>query len=231
MQGSFTIGVPPISVNIRENTRAKRYGLRISPNDGSVWLTVPRGGDVGTGMRFVETKEGWLRKNLVKYETPNQPLHFGDKIDLWGKPVTISQSEAKTMTCDGQRLFVPSKGPEISAWIRGYLQDQARQNLVPATEYFAGLLNRPFGSIRFRDTKSRWGSCSSKGDLMYSYRLAMTPPDVARYVAAHETCHLIEMNHSKNFWTLVASICPEYKLHKKWLRENGPRLMAVRLKA
>ncbi len=81
-----------------------------------------------------------------------------------------------------------------------------------------------YTSITIRDQKSRWGSCSSRGTLSFNYRLVFAPPKVLDYVVVHELCHLTHMNHSKDFWSMVERIMPEYKEYKKWLREHGPEL-------
>ena len=100
-----------------------------------------------------------------------------------------------------------------------------------AREHFAGrcrhYLQFPGGSysrITVRDQKTRWGSCSSTGTLSLNYRLMFAPPRVLDYVVIHELCHLTHMNHSREFWNLVASVMPEYKIHRNWLKEHGQEL-------
>lgn len=89
---------------------------------------------------------------------------------------------------------------------------------------FAKLLAVDFKDIRIKDQKSRWGSCSSKGNLNFNWRIIMAPEPVCDYVVIHELCHLVFMDHSVNFWNLVESICPDYRQYKKWLKENGRQL-------
>lgn len=91
-------------------------------------------------------------------------------------------------------------------------------------EEFAKLLSVHFKDIRIKDQKSRWGSCSSKGNLNFNWRIIMAPEPVCDYVVIHELCHLVFMDHSVNFWNLVESICPDYRQYKKWLKENGKQL-------
>jgi predicted metal-dependent hydrolase len=79
-----------------------------------------------------------------------------------------------------------------------------------------------------RDTRSRWGSCSSQGTLMYSWRLIMAPPEVLRYVAAHEVAHLAEMNHSPAFWQVVQTLYGAHHRERGWLREHGASLHKYR---
>lgn len=91
-------------------------------------------------------------------------------------------------------------------------------------EEFARLLSVDFETIRIKDQQSRWGSCSSKRNLNFNWRIIMAPEPVCDYVIIHELCHLVFMDHSANFWNLVESICPDYRQYKKWLKEKGRRL-------
>ena len=84
-----------------------------------------------------------------------------------------------------------------------------------------------YGTIMVRCQKSRWGSCSAKGNLNFNCLLLLAPPDVMDYVIVHELCHRKEMNHSPQFWAEVARIMPDYETHRKWLKENGDRLLAM----
>jgi len=104
----------------------------------------------------------------------------------------------------------------------------ARERLLGAVARHAEALGRPAGKITLRDTRSRWGSCSSKGDLMFSWRLIMAPPAVLDYVAAHEVAHLAEMNHSARYWAVCEQLCPEYRVHRRWLKQSGAALLAWR---
>ena len=81
-----------------------------------------------------------------------------------------------------------------------------------------------YGRISIREQKTRWGSCSSKGNLNFNWRLIFAPPEVLDYVVVHELAHRKEMNHSKAFYAIVESIMPDYRKWKKWLKENGGTL-------
>lgn len=78
--------------------------------------------------------------------------------------------------------------------------------------------------VRVAMQRTRWGSCSSRGTLSFNVRLYLAPPEALDYVVVHELCHLVHMNHSKEFWALVESIMPDYKVWRRWLRENGNSL-------
>jgi predicted metal-dependent hydrolase len=88
------------------------------------------------------------------------------------------------------------------------------------------VLGLPFGRVTLRDTRSRWGSCTSAGDLMFSWRLIMAPSAVLDYVVAHEVAHLAEMNHSDRFWAQVERLFPDHAAPRAWLRRNGAGLHA-----
>ncbi|GFE63244.1 hypothetical protein KIN_03180 [Litoreibacter roseus] len=104
------------------------------------------------------------------------------------------------------------------------LKVTARDRLASASQKHAETLGRPFHKITLRDTRSRWGSCTSQGNLMYSWRLILAPPEVLDYVAAHEVAHLAHMDHSQRFWTAVGGLCPGYQTPRAWLRRNGATL-------
>jgi len=100
----------------------------------------------------------------------------------------------------------------------------ARARFESRAEYYQKFTGGYYSSITVRDQKTRWGSCSSRGTLSFNYRLIFAPPEVLDYVVVHELCHLTHMNHSKDFWNMVARIMPDYKAHKQWLRDHGNEL-------
>ena len=101
------------------------------------------------------------------------------------------------------------------------LSHQAAQYIPPRVALYAERIGVSYGRITIRHQRTRWGSCSTKGNLNFNCLLMLTPPEVIDYVIVHELCHRKEMNHSARFWTLVASILPDYTEQKRWLREHG----------
>ena len=96
--------------------------------------------------------------------------------------------------------------------------------LTERVEFFAHAQGFKVKKIRISSARTRWGSCSAKGTLSFTWRLVMAPPDVIDYVVVHELCHLKELNHSKAFWAQVEAILPDYKTRRKWLKDNGAKL-------
>lgn len=106
------------------------------------------------------------------------------------------------------------------------LQRRGREVFPARCAYFAPLLGVRYGRIGVRKQRSKWGSCSAKGNLSFNCLLLLAPESVLDYVVAHELCHLREMNHSKRFWVLVEGLCPDYREARRWLRANGGALLA-----
>jgi predicted metal-dependent hydrolase len=100
------------------------------------------------------------------------------------------------------------------------LSQEATLKLVPIIELWSRKIGVKYSKISFRNQKTRWGSCSSRGALSFNIRLVNMPEDIMEYVVIHELCHLVEHNHSARFWSLVTQYCPEYKEKVKWLKTN-----------
>lgn len=107
------------------------------------------------------------------------------------------------------------------------LADKALRYIPERVAYFAPLVGVKYGRITIRNQKTRWGSCSGKGNLNFNCLLMLAPPEVLDYVVVHELCHRKEMNHSAAFWNEVAKVLPDYKKSVKWLKEEGGRLMGL----
>ncbi len=105
------------------------------------------------------------------------------------------------------------------------LADKAMQVIPGRVEHFAKILHVTYGRITIRNQQTRWGSCSSKGNLNFNCLLMLTPDHILDYIVVHELCHRLEMNHSARFWTKVATVIPDYRDCEKWLKEHGSAIM------
>ena len=106
------------------------------------------------------------------------------------------------------------------------LASQAAAVLPKKVRQFADAIGVTYGRITIRSQKTRWGSCSAKGNLNFNCLLMLAPPEVQDYVVIHELCHRKELNHSAAFWAEVETYCPDYRTHRKWLKDNGASLIA-----
>ena len=118
--------------------------------------------------------------------------------------------------------------PKLPAFSEEELQSLARRALtvIPGrAAYFAPIVGVTYGRITIRSQHTRWGSCSSKGNLNFNCLLMLAPPEVLDYVVVHELCHRKEMNHSARFWAEVERVLPDYQARRKWLKDNGGALI------
>lgn len=107
------------------------------------------------------------------------------------------------------------------------LAEEALKVIPERVEYFAKVIGVTYGKITVRNQKTRWGSCSSKGNLNFNCLLMLAPPEVLDYVVVHELCHRKQMNHSKAFWLEVEKVLPDYKEVRKWLKEEGSQMITL----
>lgn len=114
--------------------------------------------------------------------------------------------------------------PALSDAERRRYIEIARDIFSRKTAYYASIMHVTYGRISIREQKTRWGSCSSRGNLNYNWRLIFAPEKVLNYIVVHELAHRLEMNHSNAFYAIVESILPDYRQSRKWLREYGHTL-------
>lgn len=234
---------PPLRVALRRSGRVRRLSLRVSHLDGRATLSMPKGAPRRAAERFVADKAQWLRE-MVARSTVACEVAAGIDLPLEGRPHRLVVGAGRRVVLGDGRIELPSASasssagggtgpapkaaPNAASALAGALKALARDRLVAASDHHAAKLGRGYGRITLRDTRSRWGSCSSQGNLMYSWRLILAPPEVLDYVAAHEVAHLDQMNHSPAFWAVVADLCPGYEGPRAWLRRNGSSLHAWR---
>lgn len=115
----------------------------------------------------------------------------------------------------------------ISETKRQVYIDKARKIFLERVNYYALIMGISVGRIVIREQKTRWGSCSSKGNLNFNWKLILMPQEILDYVVVHELAHRFEMNHSPKFWNIVEGIMPDYKVRRKWLKENGNKYMNI----
>jgi len=229
MAETVEIGDPPILVRLRRDSRAKRMTLRVSSVDGTARLTLPKRSSSRAATRFLLAQENWLRTHLEK--TPERvTIRAGVEISLQGDSFLLEQhSRARVVLAPG-KIFLPGNRPAGKA-LEGFIKARARSVITKLVEGDAAALGAGFGKISLRDPRARWGSCSSEGNLMFSWRLMLAPAAVLRYVVAHEAAHLREMNHAPAFWAEVAALMPEYEAPRRWLKQNGGGLHRFDFKA
>lgn len=220
-------GDPDIAVTLRRSARARRMTLRISRLDGQVTLTLPPRVPEREAYAFAAQKEAWIREHLAAWDG-NCAVALGVEIPVEGALRRVVAGQGRTVRLGVDVLEVPGPEARVPARALGLLKAHARDRLAACCDHYAAALGRGYTGISLRDTRSRWGSCSSAGKLMFSWRLIMAPVPVLNYVAAHEVAHLAQMNHSPAFWAEVARIHGPYDAPRKWLRTHGNELHRYR---
>ena len=223
-------GDPPIEIALRRSARARRFSLRVSRLDGQVTLTLPRHAAEAEALAFARDKAAWLRRALA-----GQPaavtVALGTALPFEGRLLTLLPGPVRSAELQGEALILPADPGRAALRAEAFLKLAARDRLSAACDRHAAQLGRRATRISLRDTRSRWGSCTAEGALMFNWRLIMAPPAVLDYVAAHEVAHLAEMNHSAAFWAVVARLMPGYEAPRRWLKTEGGGLHRYRFVA
>ena len=222
--GILRIGDPEIAVRLRRDARSRRMVLRVAGlASGGPVLTLPPNAPLAAARAFLSDHEDWLRRHLAT--RPRIPVADGTVLPFGDGRLAIRAAPAgRRLIHAGDELLVPGAPEELPTRVAAFLRAAAREACALACDRHAAALGRSVRRISLRDPRGRWGSCTAAGDLMFSWRLVLAPRAVLDYVAAHEVGHLAEMNHSPRFWAVVAGLCPDYALHRDWLRREGARL-------
>lgn len=214
-----------IPVSIRRSTRARRILVHVGSYDGKVEVVLPPGCSTREGVGFATSQAGWIARQLSRIDAP-VPFADGADIPLLGETVTIRLVPGASAVphLGLGELLVGGSDDTLPGRVRRWLRTEARSRIEPLAREMAQTVGRTVNRVTVRDTRSRWGSCSRAGNLNFSWRLVMAPEAVLEYVVAHEVAHLVEMNHSPAFWSVVADLCPGHRKSRQWLRAHGAGL-------
>ena len=183
------------------------------------------------GENFVRKNIAWLEQRLER--RPGEvPFCDGAEFPLRGGLCRIVHRGGRGLVRledggDALVLSVPGEAAHVARRVGDWLKREARRDFAAAVARYAGMLGKQPTAIRIGDAKSRWGCCTAKDVLIFSWRLILAPPHVLDYLAAHEVAHLAEKNHGPGFWALVRRLDPDHKKSRAWLKEHGAGLHAV----
>jgi predicted metal-dependent hydrolase len=219
----------PVTIAVRRHASARRLTLRVRIARGDVVMTLPPRVTLKAAQAFAERQVPWISERL-RGLSGAVPLAADVEIPVRGEPHRIVAAGTRAVTRLAQDesgaplLMVGGQPDHISRRTMDFLKREAKRDLNAAVARHAAALGVTTARITIKDTRSRWGSCSSSGALAFSWRLVMAPPFVLDYVAAHEVAHRREMNHSPRFWALVLDLFPETDAAEAWLKANGGSL-------
>ena len=213
-----------VPILLRKSKRARKITLRVDPTAGGTNIVMPTWASFEQAIDFARSHEVWITNRLASMPQP-VPFVLGARIPVEGIEVEIrSHDERKPAILTEDALYFSGDPEHIPRRTTDWLRKRAKMRLSEAVKTYEKILNVRASRIAVRDTVSRWGSCSSSKTLSFSWRLILAPPEILEYVAAHETAHLIEMNHSSRFWALVDQCVPDRQRPENWLRSKGPLL-------
>ncbi|MBC7953510.1 MAG: M48 family metallopeptidase [Rhodospirillaceae bacterium] len=218
------LGGHSVTVTVKRSALAKRMSLRIDPVRGPVIMLPPKA-KLAEAERFLIAHRIWLAERLARL--PGKvALTDGAQVPILGVPHPIRHApEAKRgVWVEDGALVVSGRAEHVGRRVADFLKAEAKRLILPQAHDLAARLDRKPGKISVKDTRSRWGSCSSAGDLAFSWRLVLAPEWVLTYVVAHEVAHLVEMNHSPAFWAVVDGLVGDSHAPRRWLKSHGPGL-------
>ncbi len=227
---TVSFGENRFEVIVRRRPASRRMTLRVSNATGGVTLTLPSSVPIRDAKAFAEAHGGWIARRLAAI--PGKIAFApGASVPVRGLAHRIvhrkeGHGPARLVrdTNGEPVILVPGEAPYLPRRVRDLLTKEARIDLTAAVTRHTAALEVTARRLTIRDTTSRWGSCSTKRDLNFSWRLILAPPFVLDYLAAHEVAHLKEMNHSTRFWSLVANLFPAFEEAEVWLKANGKEL-------
>lgn len=222
--------------------------LRIN-TDGTVEVRGPRLMSDSFVREFVQSKADWIiqkrqevaehqsKKMTHTYQSGDVFLYLGDEYVLTlvvagrKRVELVRETMNETIVACAQEclkyrnkliLYTTSFEPQkIEKQLKEWYKKQATEYITNRVEYFAQMIPGEYYGIVMENRKGRWGSCSSKGELTFNWRLMLAPPEIIDYVVVHELCHLKHMDHSPTYWKAVGSVFPDYMVRREWLKENG----------
>ncbi len=206
---------------IKTSRRARNLRISIKPN-GDVIVTKPWLVPKIVAEQFLKKHEVWVLEKLkqvnIKSDVP--------KILYKGVVYTIDYSIGKFKVLYGKNNAQLS-GPTLELamhTLEDHLRKEGTYTIRKTVPLIAEKMNTSYNSIRIKDQDTRWGSCSTKGNLNFSWRLIKAPTSVLEYVIIHELAHISHMDHSQEFWSLVEKYDPLYREHRRWLRRNQEQM-------
>lgn len=218
------LGGRSVQVAVKRSALARRISLRIDPARGAV-LMLPVKARLAEGERFLLAHRVWLAERLARLPGP-VALGDGATVPLLGVPHPVRHvpGARRGVWVEDGEILVSGLPEHVGRRTADFLKTEAKRLIAPRAQDMAARLGRKPGRITVKDTKSRWGSCSSSGDLAFSWRLVLAPEQILDYVVAHEVAHLVQMNHSPAFWAVVESLVGDHRPARRWLKINGAGL-------
>lgn len=220
---SFRIAVKRVS-------QARRFTLKVRTATLDAVITMPARGSLRAARDFAERHAAWVDERLarlprkVRFEAGSAVPLRGVETAIVHRPSLRAAAWIEAGETGAPVICVTGTPDQQRARVLDLLRREARRDVEAAVKRHADAVGRPVAGISLRDTRSRWGSCTARGALNFSWRLVLAPGFVLDYLAAHEVAHLVHMDHSPAFWAVAARLAPELDAAEAWLKANGAGL-------
>jgi hypothetical protein len=216
------------SIDILKRVSRSSIGLHIT-DDGKIEVRAPHFVPLFIINRFVQSKRAWIirAKKLVLAKSKIQNIVYreGSVIRIASNSYVIHVTDGNAIVLVGSRMFFPKKFlPRAKFYMEIWCRIFAKKFLTQRLDMYAPQMHVQYKKISIRDTSTRWGSCSSRGTLSFSYRLMFADISIIDYVVIHELAHITHPHHRKIFWDHVEKFYPEYNRARAWLRKEGHTL-------
>jgi predicted metal-dependent hydrolase len=218
---TIRLGATETTLVVRRHPRARRASIRLSADGQGIIAVVPARAPLEDAVAMARQHADWIRDQL-QAAPERVPFTDGAVLPVHGRQLVVCHIGAHRGVRDtGKLLVVGGRAEDISRHIEAWLRAEARRVLTDHVFAKLGEFGREPACIAIRDTRSRWGSCSSAGALSSSWRLILAPPEVLDYVVAHEMAHFTHPGHGPEFWRTVAQLTEHMDAGRAWLRRHG----------
>ena len=216
-------------VEVVMSNRARLLGLRIDAKKRLPVLTVPKYCSKKQAVKFVTAQKDWIEEHLKKIPQ-RRPFEAGEKICLNGQELELKHCEnlRAGVQIVGEYMLVSGEKAFFSRRVRDFVKEQAQKILYQMSIEKALKIGCKLNRVVIKDTKSRWGSCSSLNNINYNWRIALAPDETINYLMAHEVAHLKHPDHSADFWKTVKTLYAGASIGRAWLKKNGDQLYLYR---
>lgn len=220
-------------MNIDKIIRSQRKTIAIIvQRDGKLIVRAPKRASISQIQSFVDLKSSWIKSKQAEalqrlsQKTPKQFI-YGETFLYLGVSYPleiIDRAQPSLSLQDGHFILAKNALPHAKDVFTNWYKKQARQVLSERVKFYATQYCLSYQKIRISSARTRWGSCSTRGTLSFTWRLVMAPLPVIDYVIIHELAHTVEENHSRRFWDKIGTMMSDYKNYNQWLKSNGFQL-------
>jgi predicted metal-dependent hydrolase len=210
-----------IAYTVRRSDRARRVRVVVEPS-GAVEVVLPRRAPVREAAAAVTELRPWIDRRLAETQAARAAVAArGGELPYLGETLRARREPGRTRAHRRSDTLLFGDRVQIERWYRR----MAREEVVPRLDEAVAALGVSYRSVRIANQRTRWGSCSTTGAMSFNWRLLLAPPEILDYVVWHEACHLVHMDHSRRFWSLLERHRPDYRTPRRWLKDNGATLV------